>query len=67
MHNAIRGLKLDLTGRDELIVIAESFEDLINSYGGDPPPADMEEARLLLNKLVEALREALNRILKETL
>jgi len=61
-------LKLDLTGRDELIVIAESFEDLINSYGGDPPPADMEEARLLLNKkLVEALREALNRILKETL
>jgi hypothetical protein len=66
LHNAIRGLKLELPGRDELIVIAESFEDLINSYGGDPPPADMVEARSLLNELAEALRVALMRIFEET-
>jgi hypothetical protein len=66
LHNAIRGLRLEIPGREELIMIAESFEDLINSYGGDPPPEDMEEAQTLLSELAEALRGALKRIFEET-
>ncbi|HUE02974.1 MAG TPA: hypothetical protein VMR62_25625 [Bryobacteraceae bacterium] len=66
LHNAIRGLKLELPGREELIVIAESIEDLINSYGEDPPPEDLAEAQTLLNELAEVLRAVLNQLPEET-
>ncbi len=62
LHDAIGGLKLELPDRDELVVSAESFEDLINSYGDDPPPEDLKEAQELFNEIARALRETLTRV-----
>ena len=64
LHNAIGGLKLELPDRDELVVTAESFEDLINSYGDDPPIEDLREAQALFSAIAEAIRNSLKHIVE---
>ena len=65
LHIAIGDLKLKLSDRGGLVIIAESFEDLINSYGDNPPPEDLIEAQELFNEIAATLRESLKHIVED--
>jgi hypothetical protein len=55
LEMAISKLTIDIPEREGLESMAEMFEDLITSYGGDPPLTDMQEAKELLEEIVQVL------------
>jgi hypothetical protein len=58
-HEAIQGLQLNIANKHRMIISAERFEDLTNSYGDDPSQDDMSEAYELLDEIADELRKPL--------
>jgi hypothetical protein len=58
-HNVIEGLVIDLPRRDALAEMMETFEDLINAYGDVPSDDEINEAKVILEKVVGALKAVL--------
>jgi hypothetical protein len=61
---AIEGLTIKVPGREKLVVKAEMFCDLTNSYGGEPPQSDMEDAKSELEAIAEVLLPLLEKKLQ---
>ncbi len=60
LHIALEGVSLPIRNRDTIVAQAEMFDDLIDSYGGEPDESDMAEAKTLLVEISEALKSAIN-------
>jgi hypothetical protein len=64
----IRELAIDVPERDALSEDMETFQDLINAYGDEPSEGEIDEARKILEKVVNALKGALHsRLVKDQL
>jgi hypothetical protein len=58
-HVLIEEVALELTERGVLAQAMATFEDLINAYGDEPSEEEFDEAREILEKVVGALKAAL--------
>lgn len=56
---ALERVHLPIPNREEIVVRAEMFHDLINSYDGEPEEEDMESAKALLEEIASVLNSAI--------
>jgi hypothetical protein len=57
-HVVIEELPIDLGERDTLSGEMETFEDLMNAYGDEPSEGEKDEAREILERVINALKAA---------
>jgi|HubBroStandDraft_1064217.scaffolds.fasta_scaffold179476_2 cellulose biosynthesis protein BcsQ len=60
-HVVIEEVAIELPERDALAEAMETFEDLINAYGDEPSHEELDEAKEILERVVEALKGAFQR------
>ncbi len=64
----VRDLLAEVLGEhasDDLIYRAETFDNLLDTYGGEPSDEDMEDAREYLEQVVDDLKKRVERVKKK--
>jgi hypothetical protein len=63
----LRDLVLEVLGdhaSDDLVYRAETFDNLLDTYGGEPSDDDMEDAHEYLGQILNSLRKKVDRVKK---